>query len=153
MCEIEEVCKTLNNGLWDTQAVVIDGDLRRPTGKEVIVGHKHRKQPRGAKIERPGLDSQERHLVPDGTPRECAKDTREDGEDGANGGDDYTRGEHVCGTLLPFDTSPDEPQLLTMNANVDDAMGDHQPVDVRPLFVRSAVVGQYQGYVSLLERT
>jgi hypothetical protein len=101
MCEIEEVCKTLNNWLWDTQAVEIDGDLCRPTGKEVIVGHKHCKQPRGAKKERPGLDSQERHFVIDGTPRECAKDTGENGEDGADSGDDYARGEYVCGTLLP----------------------------------------------------
>jgi len=27
MCKIEQVCKTLNNGLWDTQAMEIDSDL------------------------------------------------------------------------------------------------------------------------------
>ena len=125
MCEIEEVRKTLNDGLWDTQAAEIDSDLCRLAGKEVIVGHERPKQPHGAEKERPGLDSEERRLVLDGTPCECAKDAGEDGEDGADDGDDYTSGKHVCGPLLAFDMSLDGSQLLTMNANVDDAMGDH----------------------------
>lgn len=85
------------NGLGDKQAVEIDGDLCRSSGKEVIVGHKRRKQPRGAKKERPGLDSQERHPMPGGAPHECAKDAREEGEEGAEGGDDCTRDEYICG--------------------------------------------------------
>lgn len=60
----------LNDVLWDTLAAEIDSDLRGPVDKEVVVGHECRKQPRGAKKERPGLDSEGRSRVLDGMPCE-----------------------------------------------------------------------------------
>lgn len=125
MREIEEVFKTLNVSFGDTLPVEIDSDLCRPNSKEIIVGHKGRKEPRSAQKECPRLDSEGRRFVFYGTPRECAQDTGEDGEEGTDDGDDCTQGEHVCEMTLAFEINPDGCELLTMDIDVNNAMGDY----------------------------
>ena len=73
----------------------IDGDLCRPSGKEIIIGRKGRKKPRGTEIECPRLNSEGRRLVFDRTPHECEQDTGEEGQQGTDGGDECARGEHI----------------------------------------------------------
>ena len=73
----------------------IDNNLCRLGGKEVVVGHHRRKQPPRTEKERPRLNAEERRFAFLGEPCKHAKETRDDGEEAADGDNDCAHGKHV----------------------------------------------------------